>query len=57
MPLEESIGTLVGLKDEGKIRHIGICNATEDQLRQAQELTPIVSLQNRYNLVDRSSDR
>jgi pyridoxine 4-dehydrogenase len=56
VPLEESIGTLVALKEEGKIRHIGICNATEDQLHQAQQLTPIVSLQNRYNLVDRSSD-
>ena len=56
VPLEESIGTLVALRDEGKIRHIGLCNSSEEQLRQAQELTPVVSLQNRYNLEDRASD-
>ena len=33
VPLEDSIGALVELKDEGKIRHIGVCNVTEDQLR------------------------
>ena len=56
VPLEDSIGTLVALKDEGKIRHIGMCNVTEDQLRQAQRLTPIVSVQNRYNPTDRGSE-
>ncbi|MCU1375856.1 MAG: Aldo-keto reductase [Actinomycetia bacterium] len=56
VPLEESIGALVALKDEGKIRHIGICNADEDHLRRAQRLTPIVSLQNRYNAIDRQSE-
>ena len=57
VPLEESIGALVELKDEGKIRHIGLCNVTEEQLRQAQALTPIVSVQNRYNLADRAPTR
>lgn len=38
------------------IRHIGLCNATEEQLRAAQRLTPIVSLQNRYNVADRTSE-
>jgi pyridoxine 4-dehydrogenase len=56
VPLEDSIGTLVSLKDQGKIRHIGLSNVTEDQLRQAQRLTPIVSIQNRYNLSDRHSE-
>lgn len=56
VPLEESIGTLVELKSEGKIRHIGVSNFDERQLRRAQKLTPVVSLQNRYNLADRSSD-
>jgi pyridoxine 4-dehydrogenase len=56
VPLEDSIGTLVALKEEGKIRHIGLSNVNEGQLRQAQALTPIVSIQNRYNLGDRSSD-
>ena len=39
-----------GLKDEGKIRHIGVCNVTEHELRRAQALTPVVSVQNRYNV-------
>ena len=56
VPLEDSIGTLVALKDEGKIRHIGLSNVNEDQLRRAQALTPIVSIQNRYNPGDRKSD-
>jgi pyridoxine 4-dehydrogenase len=56
VPLEESIGAFIDLKEQGKIRHIGISNVTEDQLRQAQELTPIVSIQNRYNLMDRRSE-
>jgi pyridoxine 4-dehydrogenase len=56
VPLAESIGALVELKDEGKIRHIGVCNVTEEQLREAQQLTPIVSVQNRYNPTDRTSE-
>jgi aryl-alcohol dehydrogenase-like predicted oxidoreductase len=56
VPLEESIGTLLALKDEGKIRHIGLSNVNEDQLRRAQAMTPIVSIQNRYNPADRKSD-
>jgi aryl-alcohol dehydrogenase-like predicted oxidoreductase len=55
VPLEDSIGALVTLKDQGKIRHIGLSNVTEEQLRIAQRLTPIVSIQNRYNLQDRRS--
>ena len=50
------MGALVELKDEGKIRHISLSNVNEDQLRAAQRLTPIVSIQNRYNLTDRDSD-
>jgi len=56
VPLAESIGVLVELKEEGKIRHIGVSNVSEDQLRDAQKLTPVVSVQNRYNLNDRSSE-
>jgi aryl-alcohol dehydrogenase-like predicted oxidoreductase len=55
VPLAESLGELVRLKDEGKIRHIGVSNVTEDQLRQAQRITPVVSVQNRYNATDRAS--
>jgi pyridoxine 4-dehydrogenase len=56
VPLEDAIGTLVELKAEGKIRHIGVSNFDEQQLRAAQRLTPIVSLQNRYNVDDRKSE-
>jgi aryl-alcohol dehydrogenase-like predicted oxidoreductase len=56
VPLAESIGALVQLKDEGKIRHIGISNVNEKQLREAEQLTPIVSVQNRFNVHDRSSE-
>jgi len=56
VPLEDSIGALVELKEQGKIRHIGVSNFTEEQLRVAQRLTPIVSIQNRYNIDDRSSE-
>jgi pyridoxine 4-dehydrogenase len=54
--LAESLGALVRLKDEGKIRHIGISNVSEEQLREAQRITPIVSVQNRYNATDRKSE-
>jgi pyridoxine 4-dehydrogenase len=56
VPLADSIGTLVEMKQEGKIRHIGVSNVTETQLREMQQLTPIVSVQNRYNLGDRTSE-
>ncbi|WP_034592656.1 aldo/keto reductase [Hamadaea tsunoensis] len=56
VPLEESLGALIRLKEQGKIRHIGLSNVTEAQVRQAQALTPIVSIQNRYNVDDRGSE-
>jgi pyridoxine 4-dehydrogenase len=56
VPLPDSIGALKELKDEGKIRHIGLSNVTEHQLREAQRLVPVVSVQNRYNAGDRSSE-
>lgn len=56
VPYEESIGALVELKAEGKIRHIGVSNVSDELLRRAQQLTPVASVQNRYNLTDRSSE-
>ena len=55
-PYAESVGALVALKAEGKIRHIGVSNVDERQLREAQQLAPIVSVQNRYNAHDRRSE-
>jgi aryl-alcohol dehydrogenase-like predicted oxidoreductase len=56
VPLEESVGALAQLKDEGKIRHVGLSNVTEEQLRVAERIVPIVSIQNRYNVADRRSE-
>ncbi len=56
VPIAESIGALVELKDQGKIRHIGVSNVTEPELRVAETLTPVVSIQNRFNVKDRSSE-
>src|SRR5499425_1717029 len=56
VPFAESIGALIQLRDEGKIRHIGVSNVSEDQVHEALKLTPVVSVQNRYNLNDRSSE-
>ncbi len=56
VPYEESVGALVDLKNEGKIRHIGVSNVSEHDLRRAMTLTPVVSVQNRYNVSDRSSE-
>jgi len=57
VPLAESIGALAELKAEGKIRHIGVSNVREDQFREAERITPIVSVQNRYNVNDRTSEQ
>jgi len=56
VPIAESIGVLAELKDEGKIRHIGVSNFSEEQLREAERVTPVVSVQNRYNVTDRTSE-
>src|SRR5579864_6174333 len=56
VPIGESIGALGELKDEGKIRHIGVSNFSEGQLREAERVTPVVSVQNRYNVTDRTSE-
>ena len=56
VPLEESLGALIELRDEGKIAHIGISNVDVDQLERALEMTQVVSVQNRFNLVDRDSE-
>ncbi len=56
VPFEDSIGALIHLKEQGKIRHIGLSNVTEGQLRRAQRLTAVVSIQNRFNVGDRGSE-
>jgi aryl-alcohol dehydrogenase-like predicted oxidoreductase len=53
VPLEDSIGELVRLKQEGKIRAIGLSNVDAKQLREALLITPIAAVQNRCNLYHR----
>jgi pyridoxine 4-dehydrogenase len=56
VPLADQIGALRRLQDEGKVRHIGLSEVTVDQLTAAEQITPIASVQNRYNLTDHASE-
>jgi pyridoxine 4-dehydrogenase len=56
VPVEESIGALTDLRDEGKIRFIGLSEVSVEELSHVRELTDVVSVQNRYNLGDRSAE-
>jgi aryl-alcohol dehydrogenase-like predicted oxidoreductase len=56
VPLEESLGALKELQEEGKVRHLGLSEVSVEQLRRAQRILPVVTVQNRYNLTDRGSD-
>ena len=53
---EDSVGTLAQLKSEGKIRHIGLSNVTQEHIERARRIVPIVSVQNRYSFADREWD-
>ncbi len=54
VPIEDSVGELARLQQEGKIRHIGVSNFRLEQLKRARSVARIVSVQNRYNLEDRA---
>ncbi|AWB85320.1 aldo/keto reductase family oxidoreductase [Mycetocola zhujimingii] len=54
--LAEAFETLVDLQRQGVIRHLGVSNATGEQVAEAQSIAPIVSVQNMYNLAHRSDD-
>jgi len=56
IPAEEPLGALAELREEGKIRHIGLSEVSVEQIQRAQQIVPIVSVQNRYNLTDRDSE-
>jgi pyridoxine 4-dehydrogenase len=53
--MEDQVGELKSLQDEGKIRHIGLSEVSVDELEAARGIAPIVSVQNRFNLADRDS--
>jgi aryl-alcohol dehydrogenase-like predicted oxidoreductase len=56
VPLEDSLGALAELREQGKLRHVGVSNVTVDELERARAVVPVVSVQNRFNLADRSSE-
>ncbi|OBH02398.1 MULTISPECIES: aldo/keto reductase [unclassified Mycobacterium] len=55
-PLADQVGELLKLKNEGKIRHIGLSEIDVEQLKAAQQVTEIVSVQNMYNLASRAAE-
>jgi aryl-alcohol dehydrogenase-like predicted oxidoreductase len=56
VPLEDQVGELARLREEGKIRHIGLSEVTVEQLDRASRVTPIASVQNMYNLTERGHE-
>jgi pyridoxine 4-dehydrogenase len=56
VPLDDQVGELAKLQEEGKIRFIGLSEVTVGQLRAAAEIAPIATVQNLYNLADRSAE-
>jgi aryl-alcohol dehydrogenase-like predicted oxidoreductase len=53
---EASVETLAKLREEGKIRHVGLSNVTREHIERAHKIVPVVSVQNRYSFADRESD-
>jgi pyridoxine 4-dehydrogenase len=56
VPFEDSVGALKELRDEGKIRHVGVSNVSLEQLEQARGIVEVVTVQNRYSVEDRGSE-
>lgn len=57
IPYEESVGALARLKEQGKIKHVGVCNVDMDLLRRAESVTPIQVVQNRWNPQARQAEK
>ena len=57
VPLEESLGALKEMQGAGKIRHVGLSNVSPEEIVRARKVVPIVSVQNRYNIGDRKSEK
>jgi pyridoxine 4-dehydrogenase len=56
VPADEQFGLLADLVREGKVRHVGLSNVTVPDIKAARKVVPVVTVQNRYNLTDRSSE-
>jgi pyridoxine 4-dehydrogenase len=57
VPLEQSLGALKEMQDAGKIRHMGLSNVSAQEIERARKIVPIVSVQNEYNIQDRTSEK
>ena len=55
-PLEESLGALARMQEQGKIRHIGLSEVTPEEIEDAEKIVPIVSIQNKYSLAERKHE-
>jgi len=56
VPLADQIGALADMRGEGKIRHVGLCEVTTEQISEAVEISPVASVQNLFNLINRKSE-
>jgi aryl-alcohol dehydrogenase-like predicted oxidoreductase len=56
VPAEDQLGALKDLQAQGKIKHVGLSEVTPPQIKRAQSIVPIVSIQNRYSVTDRGSE-
>ena len=56
VPVEESLGAVKALQDEGKIKHLGLSEVTVAEIEQARKVIDVVSVQNLYNLANRQSE-
>jgi pyridoxine 4-dehydrogenase len=56
VPVEESLGAVKKLQEQGKIRHIGLSEVKPHEIEQARKVVEIVSVQNKYNLTDRAHE-
>jgi pyridoxine 4-dehydrogenase len=56
VPLEDSLGALRDLQEDGKVRHIGVSNVSSAELARACDVVEVATVQNRYNVVDRGSE-
>ncbi|HKF48686.1 MAG TPA: aldo/keto reductase [Terracidiphilus sp.] len=56
-PLEESLGALKRMQEQGKIGHVGLSEVTPGEIEEAQKIVPVVTVQNRYSLADRRHEQ
>lgn len=57
VPIEETVGAIAELIDEGKVRHIGLSEATGDEIRRASSVHPIAAIQSEWSVVSRDVER